>query len=160
MLHIYYSTNVTCSNSSADLQAAVLRCGVVPDIVLPLKFLHDIAELFECLKGLFGFLDGELGVFLLLPLRSLVHGHTGACIYGECKHHYWVQLAGSVPPDQNYFIGRVHANVKLSVLKSYRNGQTQSPLIGCGKGVGGRRFPEISDHLTSTSDGVYWPIKY
>lgn len=62
------------------LQTPVLRCGVTPDVVLPLKFLHDVSELFECLKGLFGFLNGELRVVLLLPLRSLVHCHTGTRI--------------------------------------------------------------------------------
>ena len=67
-------------SNNPHLQAAVLRCGVAPDVVLPLKLLHDVSELFECLKGLFGFLNGELGVLLLLSLRALVHCHTGTCI--------------------------------------------------------------------------------
>lgn len=92
------SSNNVCilcvSQHSADLQAPVLRCGVAPDVVLPLKFLHDVSELFECLKGLFGFLNGELGVLLLLPLRALVHRHAGTCIYSEETHIYTVQLNG------------------------------------------------------------------
>lgn len=100
-MHMYYSTNVTCSNSSPDLQAPVLRCGVTPDVVLSLKFLHDVSELFECLKGLFGFLNGELGVILLLPLRALVNCHTGTCIYREETHHYIVQLYSRIILGQN-----------------------------------------------------------
>lgn len=87
---------MTLSNNSADSQAAVLRRGVVPDVVLPLKFFHDVAELFECLKGLFGFLNGELGVLLLLPLGALVHRHTGTCICAGDKHREMVQLKGQV----------------------------------------------------------------
>lgn len=62
------------------VQAAILCCGVAPDVVLLLQFLHKVAELFEGVKGLFGFLNGELGVLLLFPLRALVHGKTGTCI--------------------------------------------------------------------------------
>lgn len=65
------------------LQAAILCCGVSPDVVLPLQVLHDVSELSEGLKGLFRFLDGELGVLLLLPLRALVHRHSGTSIYRE-----------------------------------------------------------------------------
>lgn len=79
---------VAWSNGSPDLQAPVLCRCVVPDIVLPLKFLHYVSKLFQCLKGLFGFLNGELGVVLLLPLRALVHRHTGTSIYREDRHHY------------------------------------------------------------------------
>lgn len=74
---MYYSISIP------DLQTAVLCRGVIPEVVLPLKFLHDVSELFECLKGLFGFLNGELGVVLLLPLRALVHRQTGARICRE-----------------------------------------------------------------------------
>lgn len=79
---MYFSTNATCNNSQ-DLQAPVLCHGVGPDDVLPLKFLHDVSELAKSLKGLFGFLDGELRVLLLLPLRALVHCHTGTSICRE-----------------------------------------------------------------------------
>lgn len=78
-----------CGEGGADLQAAVLRCGVIPEAVLPLQLLHDVSELFECLKGLFGFLNGELGVFFLLPLWALVHGQSGTCVYeegGQCSY--------------------------------------------------------------------------
>lgn len=66
-----------------DLQAPVMCQGVISGFVLPLQLLHDVSELSEGLKGLFGFLDGELGVLFLLPLRALVHRHTGTRIYRE-----------------------------------------------------------------------------
>lgn len=72
------------------LQAAILSCGVIPDIMLRLQVLHNVSELFECLKGLFGFLNGELGVILLFPLRALVHCQTSTSIYPEEKVTYLV----------------------------------------------------------------------
>lgn len=57
---------------------------MVPHVaVLPLQLLHDVAQLPECLEGLFGFLNGKLGVLLLLPLGALVHGQDGTGVCGE-----------------------------------------------------------------------------
>lgn len=67
----------------ADLQASVLCSDVISAVVLPLQLLHDVSELFEGLKSLFGFLNGELGVLLLFPLRALVHRHAGTRICGQ-----------------------------------------------------------------------------
>lgn len=59
---------------------AVLSRGVTAEVVLSLQLLHHVTQLFERLKGLFGFLNGELGVLFLLALRALVHGQSGTSI--------------------------------------------------------------------------------
>lgn len=79
-----------------DSQAPVLRRAVAPDAVLLLEVLHDVPELLEGLEGLFGFLDGELGVVLLVPLRTLVDRQTGTRICRQETHHE-SRLRGWVP---------------------------------------------------------------
>lgn len=94
MMPLGHLQNLRRPSRSRDLQAAVLCRGVMPDVVLPLKFHHDFAELLKCLKCLFGFLNGELGVFFLLPLRTLVHRHAGTSIFEEETGHHDGYLTG------------------------------------------------------------------
>lgn len=60
--------------------AAVLSSEGATGVMLLLQLLQDQADLLEALEGLFGVLDGEQGVVLLLSLGTLVHRYAGTGI--------------------------------------------------------------------------------
>ncbi|TNN40808.1 hypothetical protein EYF80_049021 [Liparis tanakae] len=99
-----------------DSQAPVLRRAVAPDAVLLLEVLHDVPELLEGLEGLFGFLDGELGVVLLVPLRTLVDRQTGTRICRQETHHE-SRLRVWVPQRRVWVPQRVWVSLTLHVLQ-------------------------------------------
>lgn len=61
------------------LLAAVLR-GAAASVVLSLQLLQDVCDLPHCVECLLGVLDGEQGVVVLLPRRTLVHSDAGTRI--------------------------------------------------------------------------------
>lgn len=72
---------------SADVLAAVLGGEGAAGVVLLLQILQDQADLLEAVERLLGVLDGEVGVVILLPLRTLVHRYAGTGIWGQTHTH-------------------------------------------------------------------------